>query len=87
MACRYLGESPTQQFIDLCTVEKVSLMLLPDRYHGYYLHCDAPYEFADGTMEELVSRLEDEQTSKRIGRWVPSSSSPVRLLLGGWMCS
>jgi hypothetical protein len=32
---RYIGESPVEQFIDLCTVSKVSLVLLPDRYHGY----------------------------------------------------
>jgi hypothetical protein len=32
------------RFVDLCSVEKVSLLLLPDRYHGYYLHCDAAYE-------------------------------------------
>ncbi len=36
-ASRYIGESPVEQFIDLCTVSKVSLVLLPDRYHGYVL--------------------------------------------------
>lgn len=41
---RYVGESPTMRFVDLCSVEKVSMLLLPDRYHGYYLHCDAAYE-------------------------------------------
>jgi hypothetical protein len=44
MPCRYLGESPTERFIDMCTVGKVSLVVFPDRYHGYYLHCDAAYE-------------------------------------------
>ena len=32
------------RFVDMCSVEKVSIVLLPDRYHGYYLHCDAAYE-------------------------------------------
>jgi hypothetical protein len=47
LCCRYFGESPPSRFIDLCTVSKVSLLLLPDRYHGYYLHCDAAYEVCD----------------------------------------
>ena len=32
------------RFVDMCSVQKISLVLLADKYHGYYLHCDAAYE-------------------------------------------
>ena len=39
--------SKLQRFIDLCTIAKVSVLILDAPYHGYYLHCDSPYPHAD----------------------------------------
>jgi meckelin len=58
---RFISEPPEQVFVDMCTVAKVSLLLLDEPYHGYYLHCRSPHQFADGTMEELVEMLHKEE--------------------------
>ncbi len=43
---RYYSEPKGQRFIDLCTLAKISMFIMDDRYHGFYLHCRSPYEFA-----------------------------------------
>ena len=43
---RFLGENPTTALVDRLTVAKVSLLLLDARYHGFYVHANAPHEFA-----------------------------------------
>lgn len=65
---RYVEQSITTRFIDLCTVSKISVFIMDDPYHGYYLHCDAPYEFADGDMRQLIQQLHDEAGNVRAGR-------------------
>jgi len=39
---RYIGEPPEQVFIDFCTIAKISVLILDETYHGYYLHCCSP---------------------------------------------
>lgn len=72
---RFIAQAPHTRFIDLCTVAKVSLLVLDDKYHGYYLHCDAPTEFADVSMASLVAQLQDEQGFVRGGRGLPGAPS------------
>lgn len=36
---RWFSEPATSRFIDLCTLAKISMLALMDKYHGYYLHC------------------------------------------------
>lgn len=50
---RYCSEPLGQRFIDLATLAKVSIFILDERYHGYYLHCRSPYEFA-GKVGTLI---------------------------------
>lgn len=52
---RYFGEPPERLFVDFCTIAKISVIVLDEKYHGYYLHCRSPHQYADGTMTELVS--------------------------------
>jgi len=68
IAERFIEPSATMQFVDLCTVAKISVVILDERYHGYYLHCDAPYDFADADMSQLVLSLSDEAGTVRAGR-------------------
>lgn len=58
---RYIGEPKSHEFIDLCTMAKISILLLPDRYHGYYLHCRSPHTHADGDMLNMVEQLRSEE--------------------------
>ena len=61
IAERYLGEPPERLFIDFCTIAKISVIVLDEQYHGYYLHCRSPHQYADGTMSELVQMLHKEE--------------------------
>jgi hypothetical protein len=73
---RYVTENPTTRFIDVCTVSKVSVLLMDQRYHGYYLHANAPHEHADGSMQELAEHLHEEAAAVRLGRGLPGSPDP-----------
>lgn len=73
---RYINENPVSRFIDVCTVSKVSLLLLDHKYHGYYLHANAPHEHADGDMKELSEHLYEEASAMRLGRGLPGCPDP-----------
>lgn len=53
---RYISEPPEQVFLDFCTIAKVSILILDEQYHGYYLHCRSPFQYADGNMLELIGK-------------------------------
>ncbi|KDO27283.1 hypothetical protein SPRG_07532 [Saprolegnia parasitica CBS 223.65] len=57
---RWIAEPRHLLFLDLCTLAKVSCVLLDEAYHGYYLHCRSPYAFADGSMLDLTEQLKQE---------------------------
>ena len=57
---RFFIESPELVFIDLCTLAKVSVLVLDEPYHGYYLHCRSPHQYADASMFELIETLHKE---------------------------
>lgn len=58
---RFYGEPPEQVFVDFCTIAKVSVLVLDEPYHGWYLHCRSPHQYADGSMTELVEMLHKEE--------------------------
>jgi meckelin len=70
---RYLGESPITAFIDRCTVMKISVLMVDHKYHGYYIHANAPHEHADGTMQDISNQLFEEAAATRTGRGLPGS--------------
>lgn len=47
--------------MDFCTIAKVSMIVLDEKYHGFYMHCRSPHQFADATMTELVDMLHKEE--------------------------
>ena len=57
---RYIIESKSQRFIDLCTLANISLLILDERLHGFYLNGRCPYEFADCSIEELCENMRNE---------------------------
>jgi hypothetical protein len=65
---RYVNEHATTRFLDLCTVMKVSVLALDARYHGFYLHGNAPHEHADGSMQDISNYLFEEAAATRVGR-------------------
>ncbi|OQR98550.1 transmembrane protein [Achlya hypogyna] len=58
---RWVSEPRHLKFIDLCTLAKVSCVLLDEAYHGYYLHCRSPYAFADTSMLDITEQLKQEE--------------------------
>ncbi|CAM9776046.1 unnamed protein product, partial [Ectocarpus fasciculatus] len=75
---RFISEPPEQVFVDMCTLAKVSLLLLDEPYHGYYLHCRSPHQFADGTMEELVEMLHKEEEGMTTDRSMEGAPEDVQ---------
>ena len=53
--------TPTQNFIDLCIVSNISIIILDDRLHGYYIHGVTPLAKADMALEELHLGLSEEK--------------------------
>lgn len=74
---RFVGENPSSRFIDVCTISKISVFLMDAKYHGYYIHGNAPHEHADGDMRELADHLFEEAASMRHGRGLPGCTDPA----------
>ena len=49
-----------QEFVDLCSVSNVSIFILDETLHGFYIHGKAPGGTAEVNAEELELALEDE---------------------------
>jgi len=58
--------TPIQDFTDLCSISNISIFILDDNYHGYYVHGQSPSGQSEGSAEDLRRFLETE--SKGIAR-------------------
>ncbi|CAM9720056.1 unnamed protein product, partial [Choristocarpus tenellus] len=66
---RYFSEPPeerqVQGFVDMATMAKVSILVLDEKYHGWYLHCRSPYPQASSffyvPMEAMSEQLDKEE--------------------------
>lgn len=56
----YFDSLNFQEFIDLCSVGNMSVLLMDQHYHGYYIHGKAPWGRSDLTMSELKELLDSE---------------------------
>ena len=61
---------PTEktEFLDLCSVANVSVLILQDSLRGYYIHGQSPLGVADTTLHQLIQFLEEEGRGKIKGR-------------------
>lgn len=57
-----------QDFIDLCCVSNISVFILDDSMHGYYIHGISPGGKADLNLDELLMALEEEGSDRVKGR-------------------
>ncbi len=73
---RYLVEPKSQRFIDLCTLSNISILIMDELYHGFYLHCRSPYEFSDCGMGELCDQIENEGRGIVASRELPAPGTP-----------
>lgn len=75
---RYLSEPPEQTFIDFCTIAKISVFMMDEKFHGWYLHCRSPHQFADGTMIELLDMLHKEEAGLVVDRSLDNAPEDVQ---------
>jgi uncharacterized membrane protein YgcG len=73
----FIAENPLVRFVDLCTIMKVSLLLMDQRYRGYYIHANAPHEYADGSLADITRHLHEEAANMRSGRGIPGCPDPL----------
>ncbi|XP_057690557.1 meckelin isoform X1 [Corythoichthys intestinalis] len=56
-------EDKIRQFVDLCSISNISVLLLPQRCFGYYIHGRSVHGHADTNMEEMNNNLRREAES------------------------
>ena len=64
--------NPTQktEFLDLCSVANISVLIFQDSLRGYYIHGQSPLGVADTTLQQLIQFLEEEGRGKIKGRGI-----------------
>lgn len=75
---RFVSEPPEQTFIDFCTIAKISVFIMDERFHGYYLHCRSPHQYADGTMIEIMDMLHKEEAGLVVDRSLDNAPEDVQ---------
>jgi len=73
---RYYSESQPQRFIDLSTITKISTFIMVEDYHGFYIHCRSPYEYADCSDEELKDYMNKEHRGIYAHRGMDDPAAP-----------
>jgi hypothetical protein len=73
----FFAENPIVRFVDLCTIMKVSTLLMDQKYRGFYIHANAPHEFADGSLRDITQHLHEEACNLRSGRGIPGCPDPL----------
>jgi len=53
-------EDKLLNFIDLCSVSNISVLLLIDNRYGYYIHGRSPHGTTDVNMKDMLMNLERE---------------------------
>ena len=62
-------------FADLCTLANCSVLIMTDKYHGYYIHGKAPWAKSDLPMAWLKMELDAEADNRRKPRVMGTESS------------
>ena len=55
------GSDVIGQFIDLATLSNVSLVVMDEPAHGYYIHGQAPWGKADIPLDMMQKQLQEEE--------------------------
>ncbi|XP_043116009.1 meckelin isoform X6 [Puntigrus tetrazona] len=71
-------EDKIRQFVDLCSISNVSVLLLSHRCFGYYIHGRSVHGHADTNMDEMNTNLKRE-ARRGPSRLVDASANPCEL--------
>jgi meckelin len=72
----YFNSLKFQEFMDLCSVSNISLLIMDQHYHGYYLHGQAPWISSDLVMSELKEKLDQEEAGNLRRRGLRQNGGP-----------
>ena len=53
-----------EEFVDLCSITNMSVLMFDESFHGYYIHGRSPYGQAEISTEKLKKALEFEASGK-----------------------
>lgn len=59
-----------QDFVDLCSVANISVLIFNENYQGYYIHGKSPMGSADVSSEKLRLNLEAEAQGEGASRGI-----------------
>ncbi|CAF4599618.1 unnamed protein product [Rotaria sp. Silwood1] len=62
-------------FVDLCSVSNISVFILDQNYHGYYIHGRSPHGIADVNIRDMLMNLERESKSMSSTRGLQANST------------
>jgi len=66
--------NPITQFIDFCSVANISVLLLTERYFGYYIHGESVHQYSDTNMKEFNQNLYMEKEDAVLRRGLVADS-------------
>lgn len=52
------------KFVDLCVISNISILILNDTFHGYYIHGKNPSGKSDVSLDAISEMLEEENSNK-----------------------
>ena len=55
-----LIEDKILNFVDLCAMSNISIFILDQLHHGYYIHGRSPHGITDVNMKDMIMNLERE---------------------------
>lgn len=56
--------------MDLCSVSNISIIIMDQYFHGFYLHGKAPWGRSDLIMSELKEKLDAEALGEQRNRGI-----------------
>ena len=76
-----LIEDKIINFIDLCSVSNISVFILDEDQHGYYIHGRSPHGTTDVNMRDMVMNLERESRALSGTRGLEPNSTEQLFIL------
>ena len=74
-------EDKILNFVDLCSVSNISVFIVDENQHGYYIHGRSPHGLTDVNMKDMVMNLEREARSLSGTRGLEANSSDQLFIL------
>jgi meckelin len=61
----FFGTPKIQQFTDLCSVSNISIIIMTEQLHGFYINGKAPWAQSDLPLSWLKQELDKERKGKQ----------------------